>query len=115
MQKKQRVEVSTTPKVATLLGAPDDVEVVDTKTGPVTLWDRLKAYYHTIFAVVTGLLVIVVEVAPALDPAMAFLPEDWRHKITFAVVLANAVVTKLKSNEVWREAPAPMAGGVTGQ
>jgi hypothetical protein len=103
---KQRLEVQPAPVGAPgLVGAPTGVHVVETAPGPVTPWDRVKAYYHTVFALLSAIAVIVVEFGPGLVKE-TWIPEGDRHWITLAIVLANLIVTRVKSNEVWAPAPS---------
>src|ERR1700742_2472078 len=97
---KQRVEIAPQPKGLALAapGTPvTGVAVVKTATGDVTVLDRAKAYYHTIFAAVSAVAVLVVEVGPDLG-AIPGISDPWRHWITVAVVVANAILTGAKSN-----------------
>lgn len=109
---KQRVEVATTalrdvPMLVAEVNANPSTNVVAVKAGDVTWWDKAKEYYHTIFAAVTGVLVFVLTIAPALDPALALLPKDWQYGVGLALLVANAVLTRLKPNQVWLPAQTP--------
>ena len=86
---KDRVEVS---KAAN--GTP---AVIDSKPGPVTKVDKAKEYYHTIIAVVTAILAFLTEVGPIGD-ALGDPVKTW---VTGAIVFIGALLTFLKSNEVW--------------
>lgn len=107
---KQRLTVAPPQgQIATLTGAPASaVTVVDVKPGSVTWLDRAKAYYHTAFAVLAGLAVLIVEIGPDLN-ALPGLPPTWRHAITVAVVIANMIATRVKANEQWFNAAAQPA------
>lgn len=111
-QYKQRVEIAQPSRIAPLAGTPDktpDVEVIDRKPGEVTWIDQAKKYYHALFAAVSAVLVLLVDVAPELTPLTDQLPEKWRHGITAAVVIGNAILIRFKSNQVWTPAPPPAA------
>ena len=112
---KQRVEaVPPQARLAnglgfpTLVGASADDGVVEVKPGEVTWFDRAKGYYHTLFAVLSGITLLVVEFGPDLG-ALPGLPDKWRHGIAIAVVFANMIATRLKSNEQWFPAPSSAA------
>jgi len=86
---KERIEISK-----------DDAApvVVAVKPGNVTITDKLKEYYHTIIIVVTGLLAFMNEVGPIGEA----LPEGpIRSWVTGGIVFLGALLTFLKSNEVW--------------
>lgn len=88
---------------------------VETKRGELTVWDRAKAYYHTIFAAAVAVLTLVVSVLPTLDPTLALFDLDPKTRaiITGLGALAGTLLIRLKSNEVWKPAPAipdPEAG-----
>lgn len=105
--RKVRVEVGSRPGTAVgLFGAPTaaGVRVVDEKPGQITWVDRAKGYLHTVFATVSAVAVLVIEVAPDLN-ALPGLPPDVRHWVTVAVVIANAVATRKVSNQDWRAVP----------
>lgn len=101
---RKRVEVARAPhpRAATTAvgGSLPGVAVLDEKDGALTWQDRVKAYYHTIFAALSAVAIIVVEVAPDLN-ALPGISETWRHWVTLAVVVANVIVTRAKSNQVW--------------
>lgn len=72
--------------------------VVDSKPGPVTAIDKAKGYYHTIIIVVTGLLAFLNQVGPLGE----MLPEGGiKSFVTGAILFVGAILTFLKSNEVW--------------
>lgn len=111
---KQRIELRPQGSpISSLVGDPTATagvgEVIAVKAGSVTWLDRAKAYYHTAFAVVTGLAVLIVEIGPDLN-AIPGLPDTWRHAITAAIVVANMIATRVKHNEVWANAPASAPG-----
>lgn len=94
---KKRVEVvAPTAHVATFTGAgaAAAVKVVDEKPGPLSLLDKLKAYYKFLLAAVGAIVVIVNELTPVLGHA---------HWFTVAASLVTAVSVALKSNEHWVE------------
>jgi hypothetical protein len=108
--RKQRVE-AVPPQVKassllTLTDAPLEQQpgVIEVKPGTVTAVDRVKGYYHTVFAVLSGLALCIVELGPDVG-ALPGLSPDWRHGIAVAVIVANIVATKVKSNEQWFPAP----------
>ena len=72
--------------------------VVDSKPGPVTAIDKAKGYYHAIIIVVTGLLAFLNQVGPLGE----MLPEGGiKSFVTGAILFVGALLTFLKSNEVW--------------
>lgn len=71
--------------------------VVKVKAGPVTWRDKIKAYYHTVIIVVTGLLAFLTEVTPLGN----FLPDQYRAWFAGGVLFVGSLVTFLKSNETW--------------
>lgn len=105
---KQRLEVAASAAVIPVVGAPPGTAVVDKKPGSITVWDRAKAYYHTIFAAVVAALTLVVSVLPQLDPALALFDLDPKTRaiITGLGVVAGTLLIRVKSNEVWKPAPA---------
>lgn len=76
-----------------------EATVVDVKPGPLTFVDKLKGYYHTIIIIVAGLLAFLTEISP-LGQA---LPEPYRSILAGAIIAVGALLTFLKSNEVWIE------------
>ena len=71
---------------------------IDSKPGPVTAVDKVKGYYHTIIIVVTGLLAFLNQVGPLGE----LLPEGgMKNFVTGAILFVGALLTFLKSNEVW--------------
>ena len=71
---------------------------IDSKPGPVTAVDKVKGYYHTIIIVVTGLLAFLNQVGPLGE----LLPEEgMKNFVTGAILFVGALLTFLKSNEVW--------------
>lgn len=78
------------------------VTVINAKAGAVTLFDKLKAYYHTIITVLAALVVLANEAAPALH----MIPGYDAHVagyVSAGVVLVAALLNALKKNEVWVE------------
>lgn len=98
-QLKHRVEVDAPPSVSRIAGSPSaaNVHVVATKVGAVTILDKVKAYYHTLIAVVAAVLLFLNQVTPIAD----FLPVQYRHWFSTAVVVVGAALIFLKSNEHW--------------
>lgn len=60
----------------------------------------------------SAIVLALVEFGPDLR-AIPGLPDNWRHGIAIAVVLANIAATRLKSNEQWF--PAPLNAEPTGK
>lgn len=89
---KHRVELNE-------IGTP---AVIDAKAGPVTLFDKVKAYYHTVITVLAAILVLLNEVAPAAHwiPGYGEQTAGW---VSAAIVFVAAAVNFLKSNEHWVE------------
>lgn len=91
-------EPLTGPTKAQVVIEPDgSPSVVNVKAGPVTWRDKVKAYYHTVIIVVTGLLAFLTEVTPLGN----FLPDQYRAWFAGGVLFVGALVTFLKSNETW--------------
>lgn len=105
---KQRVEVAKAVlrDVPTLVATDPGTNVVAVKTGDVTWSDKVKEYYHAIFAAVSGALVVILTIVPALDPALALIPDPkLRGYIAIGLLVANTALTRLKSNQLWVPAP----------
>lgn len=98
-QLKHRVVVDAPPAVSRLAGSPPaaNVHVVATKVGAVTVLDKVKAYYKTLIAIVAAVVVFLNQVTPIAD----FLPVQYRHWFSTAVVVVGAVAVFLKANEHW--------------
>ena len=87
---KNRVEV-----------APDGAAaVIDSKLGPVTFTDKIKAYYHTLITVVGGILVVLNQVLPATHIIPGYGTQAAGY-VSAAIVFLTALVNALKSNETW--------------
>ena len=87
---KDRLEIAPT-------GTP---AVIDSKVGTVNFGDKLKGYYHTIIIVVTGLVAFLNQVGPLGN----LLPEgSIKSAVTGLIVFVGALLTFLKSNEIWVE------------
>lgn len=74
--------------------------VVNVKTGPVTVFDKLKSYYHTIITVLAAILVLLNEVAPAVHWIPGYGAQAAGY-VSAAIVFVAAAVNFLKSNEHW--------------
>lgn len=89
---KHQVEVTTD-------GAP---AVVNAKAGPLTIFDKMKAYYHTIFTVLAAILVLLNQLLPVVHMIPGY-GEQAAGYVSVAIIAVTAVVNFLKSNEVWVE------------
>lgn len=74
--------------------------VVNAKPGPVTVFDKLKAYYHTIITVLAAILVLLNEIAPAVHWIPGYGAQAAGY-VSAAIVFVAAAVNFLKSNEHW--------------
>ena len=74
--------------------------VVNSAPGPVTFGDRVKAYYHTIFTFIAGILVLLNQVAPIVHWIPGY-GEQAAGYVSVAIVFVTALINFLKSNEVW--------------
>lgn len=77
-----------------------DTRVVNAKIGPLTIFDKLKAYYHTLITIFAAILVLL----NTLLSATHFIPGYGTAiggYVSFAIIAVTAIVNFLKSNEVW--------------
>lgn len=96
-RQKKLVEGQTVVKDRVEVEPSGAAAVIDSKPGPVTVVDKAKGYYHTIIIVVTAILGLLTEVGPIGD-ALGDPVKTW---VAGAIVFIGAVLTFLKSNEVW--------------
>lgn len=74
-----------------------NVAVVDTASGVVTAWDKVKAYYKGAIAIVGATLVVLNQVTPIFN----FVPDPIHHYFTVIVAVVTAAGVVLKQNEHW--------------
>ncbi len=98
--RKRRVEVVATPAFTGQLlvgrhraNTPELVTVAE-KPGLVTSLDRARAYAHTVIAVLSTLLIF-------LNGVLDVVPTSYKGVADVAIVLVGALVTAVKSNEIW--------------
>lgn len=90
-------------QIASLMG-PERVtsipaQVVDTRPGPVTAWQKTARYYKGIIALIGTILTLLT--APEIGPLQHLLPEQHQHWLTIGIGAATVVLTFLKANEHW--------------
>lgn len=93
-----RIEVSKTPSVHGLVGSRSvPVKVLDSKSGPVTWLDKIKAYYHTLIVMTS----IVLAGLTYILTAEGVVPPEWSPYVNLAIIVLTPVFTLLKNNEQW--------------
>lgn len=99
-RRRKAVKVSTEVKNRVAITPEGTTAVIDSKPGPLTLFDRVKSYYHTLIILLAALLVLLNEVAPFAHWIPGY-GAQLAGFVSVAIVLVGAVVTFLKSNEHW--------------
>ncbi len=95
MTTKRRIQ---TPPNADVHGPEvPPVQVVDERTGAITLLDKLKGYYKALITVVGAVVLGINE----LTPLTASLPTTAQHWLSVAISVLTAILTFLKANEQW--------------
>lgn len=68
-------------------------------SGPVTFFDRVKAYYHTLITVVGGVLALLNQVSSAVGWIPDYGPKLAGY-VSVGIIFVTALLNFLKSNEV---------------
>lgn len=101
-KRRKVVEGETMAKHQLEVSADGTASVINAKAGPVTLLDKLKAYYHTLITILAAVLVLLNQLAPVVHWIPGY-GEQTAGYVSAAIVAVAALVNFLKSNEVWIE------------
>lgn len=97
---RKRLEIANVPGEPNATNPPTAVQVVDRKLGPLSIFDKVKTYYHTVITLIGFVLVLLNQLLPAVGWIPGYGSQAAGY-VSAAIVFVTAVANFLKSNEHW--------------